>query len=314
MVDPWPAGLTLLSVCQSKHIQTHSAEAHKWLCRVWIRIEHLLHLENISGCQKVVASSRPPLAPPVEVPSTLRVTSSEEQECPLKVPQACVYDAKCTAFKLALTFGASVTMCKNSFSSLRNGFLEHRCTMLHKESFGEGIQPKNSQPSGSAPPLIAYYSSKGKPSVWFTFIMPAVAHTLFCIMLLFASLECVITSFMTLWLSENIKMCLLFLPPLCCCTTVCALIFHNIIYELICCMRKLPLGCCLLHVVSILFISVLIVYDHRYQSFKRYVLYWHCCVPFLFVVVWYSALKLRVILVFGSRDINGFCSVLHRAP
>lgn len=109
-------------------------------------------------------------------------------------------------------------------------------------------------------------------------------------------------------------MCLLFLLPLCCFTTVCALIIRNINYELICCVRKLSLGCCLLHVVSMLFISIVIVYDYRYQSFKRSVLDWHCRVPFLFVVVWYSALELRVILVFGSRDINSFRSVLRRAP
>lgn len=58
--------------------------------------------------------------------------------------------------------------------------------------------------------------------------------------------------------------------------------------------------------VSMLFISIVIVYDYGYQSFKCYVLDWHCCIPFLFVVVWYSALKIRVILVFSSRDINSF--------
>lgn len=58
--------------------------------------------------------------------------------------------------------------------------------------------------------------------------------------------------------------------------------------------------------VSMLFISIVIVYDYGYQSFKCCVLDWHCCIPFLFVVVWYSALKLRAVLVFGSRDINSF--------
>lgn len=176
----WSLGNGWPMTCWPDIVVTTSEEAHtdlavcKWLCRVWISIQHLLHLENINGCQQVFASSRPALAPPVEVLSTLRVTSSEEQERPLRVPQACVYNAKCTAFKLALTFGAYATMCKNSLSIWINGFLEHRRTMLHK-GLGEGVQPKNSQASGkisfsggSAPPLITYYSSKGKPSVWFT--------------------------------------------------------------------------------------------------------------------------------------------------
>ena len=37
-----------------------------------------------------------------------------------------------TAFKHALTFGASTAMCENSFSTLRNVFSEHRRTMLHE--------------------------------------------------------------------------------------------------------------------------------------------------------------------------------------
>lgn len=37
-----------------------------------------------------------------------------------------------TAFKHALTFGASTATCENSFSSLRNVFMDHRCSMLHK--------------------------------------------------------------------------------------------------------------------------------------------------------------------------------------
>ncbi|KAK0153405.1 hypothetical protein N1851_004914 [Merluccius polli] len=37
-----------------------------------------------------------------------------------------------TAFKHALTFGASTAMCENSFSTLKNVFSEHRHTMLHK--------------------------------------------------------------------------------------------------------------------------------------------------------------------------------------
>ncbi|CAL8254540.1 unnamed protein product [Boreogadus saida] len=37
-----------------------------------------------------------------------------------------------TAFKHALTFGASTAMCENSFSTLRNVFSEHRLTMLHE--------------------------------------------------------------------------------------------------------------------------------------------------------------------------------------
>lgn len=37
-----------------------------------------------------------------------------------------------TAFKHALTFGASRAMCENSFSSLRNVFSDHRRSMLHK--------------------------------------------------------------------------------------------------------------------------------------------------------------------------------------
>ncbi|KAI2645227.1 Zinc finger MYM-type protein 1 [Labeo rohita] len=37
-----------------------------------------------------------------------------------------------TAFKHALTFGASTAMCENSFSSLRNVFSDHRRSMLHK--------------------------------------------------------------------------------------------------------------------------------------------------------------------------------------
>ncbi|CAL9701671.1 unnamed protein product [Knipowitschia caucasica] len=37
-----------------------------------------------------------------------------------------------TAFKHALTFGASTAMCENSFSTLKNVFTEHRRSMLHK--------------------------------------------------------------------------------------------------------------------------------------------------------------------------------------
>lgn len=37
-----------------------------------------------------------------------------------------------TAFKHAVTFGASTAMCENSFSTLRNVFLDHRRAMLHK--------------------------------------------------------------------------------------------------------------------------------------------------------------------------------------
>ncbi|XP_073730590.1 uncharacterized protein [Misgurnus anguillicaudatus] len=37
-----------------------------------------------------------------------------------------------TAFKHALTFGASTATCENSFSSLRNVFSDHRRSMLHK--------------------------------------------------------------------------------------------------------------------------------------------------------------------------------------
>ncbi|KAL0968294.1 hypothetical protein UPYG_G00264930 [Umbra pygmaea] len=37
-----------------------------------------------------------------------------------------------TAFKHALTFGASTAMCENSFSTLKNVFSEHRRTMLHE--------------------------------------------------------------------------------------------------------------------------------------------------------------------------------------
>lgn len=36
-----------------------------------------------------------------------------------------------SAFKLALTFGASTAMCENSFSTLKNVFTEHRRSMLH---------------------------------------------------------------------------------------------------------------------------------------------------------------------------------------
>ena len=37
-----------------------------------------------------------------------------------------------TAFKHALTFGASTAMCENSFSTLKNVFSEHRRSMLHE--------------------------------------------------------------------------------------------------------------------------------------------------------------------------------------
>ncbi|KAJ0066809.1 hypothetical protein NL108_002860, partial [Boleophthalmus pectinirostris] len=37
-----------------------------------------------------------------------------------------------TAFKHALTFGASTAMCENSFSTMRSVFSEHRRTMLHE--------------------------------------------------------------------------------------------------------------------------------------------------------------------------------------
>lgn len=37
-----------------------------------------------------------------------------------------------TAFKHALSFGASTAMCENSFSTLKNVFSEHRRTMLHE--------------------------------------------------------------------------------------------------------------------------------------------------------------------------------------
>uniref|UniRef100_A0A8C1RPS8 DUF4371 domain-containing protein n=1 Tax=Cyprinus carpio TaxID=7962 RepID=A0A8C1RPS8_CYPCA len=37
-----------------------------------------------------------------------------------------------TAFKHALSFGASTAMCENSFSTLKNVFSEHRCTTLHE--------------------------------------------------------------------------------------------------------------------------------------------------------------------------------------
>lgn len=128
-----------------------------------------MHLENINGCQRVVASSRPALAPPVDALSTLRVTSSEEQERPLKVPQASVYNAKCTAFKLALP-PRQCARIHSPFGEM--GFWNTDAQCSTKKGFREGIQPKNSQASGkisfsggSAPPLITYCSSKGKPSV-----------------------------------------------------------------------------------------------------------------------------------------------------
>lgn len=115
-----------------------------------------MHLENINGCQRVVASSRPALAPPVDALSTLRVTSSEEQERPLKVPQASVYNAKCTTFKLALP-PRQCARIHSPFGEM--GFWNTDAQCSTKKGFREGIQPKKQVERYHSPEVQHHHSS-----------------------------------------------------------------------------------------------------------------------------------------------------------
>lgn len=92
-----------------------------------------------------------------------------------------------TAFKHALTFGASTAICENAFSTLRNIFMDHRHVMLPRRKvqlvqpvfkrfrFREGIQPESVQlngrtllSGGSATTVTACNFSKGK--TWFNLL------------------------------------------------------------------------------------------------------------------------------------------------